>query len=44
MRGLPLHIYTRNRNSILDKLNGIALDLRLYLKDMGYNAVPIPAV
>ena len=38
------HIYTRIRNSISDKLNGIALDVCLYLESLGYATVPIPTV
>jgi len=38
------HIYTRIRNSISDKLNGIALDVCLYLEKMGAASVPIPTV
>ena len=38
------HIYTRIRNSISDKLNGIALDVCLHLEEMGYLSVPIPTV
>lgn len=38
------HIYTRIRNSISDKLNGIALDACLWLESQGYASVPIPTV
>jgi len=34
------YIYTRIRNTISDKLNGIALDVCLYLEAMGYASVP----
>jgi len=38
------HIYTRIRNSISDRLNGIALDVCLYLESLGAATVPIPTV
>ena len=38
------HIYTRIRNTISDKLNGIALDVCLFLESMGAPSVPIPTV
>ena len=38
------HRYTRVRNSISDKLNGISLDVCLALEKMGSGAIPIPTV
>ncbi len=38
------HIYTRIRNTISDKLDGIALDVCLFLESMGAPSVPIPTV
>ena len=38
------HPYTRIRNSISDKLNGISLDVCLLLEKEGFLAVPIPVI